>query len=80
LDESRRAQDNQRMSAGHRAAFSLGCLLLLHTVLACAGCDQRHWVCEPADEHASSALPSRLSETGLYADSEREILNDGVLP
>ncbi len=68
------------MSAGHRAAFSLGCLLLLHTVLACAGCDQRHWVCEPADEHASSALPSRLSETGLYADSEREILNDGVLP
>lgn len=42
-------------------------------------CDQRFWVCEPPDEAALSSVEARLSETGLYAEIEGDVLAPDVI-
>ncbi|NVB83775.1 MAG: hypothetical protein HOV81_35700 [Kofleriaceae bacterium] len=52
-------------------------VLALAAVLL-TGCD-RFWVCDLAEPERVAELPSRLSETGLYADIASGELADGVL-
>src|SRR5689334_15429895 len=44
-----------------------------------AGC-QRYWVCDEVDTSRTRQLPTRLSETGLYANLATRELSPGVLP
>lgn len=60
------------------AVFSLTCIALLAAITT-AACKEQYWVCEATDEERVSTLPTRLSETGLYADAQSLELGDGVL-
>lgn len=52
--------------------------VLALSALAASCSDYRQ--CAPVDDEALSAVPSRLSETGLFRDAATRALADGVLP
>jgi hypothetical protein len=53
--------------------------IALAAAIATAGCNQRYWVCEATDEERVAKLPARLSETGLYADTQSHEVAGDVL-
>lgn len=42
------------------------------------GCDIYFFVCDPPDQDTLAAMPERLSQTGLYADTGEQDIADGI--
>ncbi|HEX6245098.1 MAG TPA: hypothetical protein VFZ61_29455, partial [Polyangiales bacterium] len=68
-----------RIASGLLRVLLLGLALGSWTV-GPAGCAPRWQVCDDVSEARLAALPPRLSQTGLYADTAADLLAEGVLP